>query len=208
MTLQELLKNYIQEDTSITKLLEEMKTNKIFTANEENLDTRYAKLKGDFDALTKKSKEDTNLIDELRKSSKDNEDMQAKFTERDNRVAQLEAENKQLRLDAALKVELLSGKAKATDIDYLMYKIKQEKKELALDENGKIKGFDVKDIKTAYPNNFEVETKKEVDVNNLPNIKDKDVSVTKEQFEKMSYNDKNKLYREDPDTYKALRDSE
>ena len=207
MDLKELLKNYLEED-NITKLLGEMKTNKIFTASEENLDTRYAKLKGDFDALNKKSGEDTKLIEDLKKSSKDNEDMQAKFTEYDNKVAQLEAENKQLKIDSAIKVELLSGKAKATDIDYLMYKIKQENKELDLDENGKIKGFDVKDIKTAYPGNFEKETKKEVDVNNLPNIKDKDVSVTKEQFDKMSYNDKNKLFREDPDTYKALRDSE
>ena len=207
MTLQELLKNYLEED-NITKLLGEMKTNKIFTASEENLDTRYAKLKGDFDALTKKSGEDTKLIEDLKKSSKDNEDMQAKFTEYDSKVAQLEAENRQLKIDSALKVQLLGGKAKQTDLDYLMYKIKQENKELDLDENGNLKGFDVKDVKTAYPSNFEVETKKEVDVNNLPNIKDKDVSVTKEQFDKMSYNDKNKLFREDPDTYKALRDSE
>ncbi len=207
MTLQELLKNYLEED-NITKLLGEMKTNKIFTASEENLDTRYAKLKGDFDALNKKSGEDTKLIEDLKKSSKDNEDMQAKFTEYDSKVAQLEAENRQLKIDSALKVQLLGGKAKQTDLDYLMYKIKQENKELDLDENGNLKGFDVKDVKTAYPSNFEVETKKEVDVNNLPNIKDKDVSVTKEQFDKMSYNDKNKLFREDPDTYKALRDSE
>lgn len=206
MDLQELLKNYLEED-NVTKLLEEMKNNKIFTAKEENLDVRYGKLKEDFDALTKKSGEDIKLIEDLKKSSKNNEEMQAKFTEYDNTVAQLEAENRQLRIDSALKVELLGGKAKQTDLDYLMYKIKQEYKELDIDKEGKLKGFDVKDIKTAYPGNFEIDSKKEVDINNLPDIKGNDVSVTKEQFDKMSYNDKNKLFNEDPDTYKALQNN-
>lgn len=203
MDFKEFIKSFVGDD-KLEELLKGMKDNKFFLASEENMDTRYSKLKGDFDALTKKSGEDNKLIEDLKKSSKNNEEMQAKFTEYDSKVAQLEAENKQLRIDSALKVALLGGKAKQTDLDYLMYKIKQEHKELDFDDNGELKGFDVKDIKVAYPSNFEVESKKEVDVNNLPSIKDKDVSVTKEQFEKMSYNDKNKLFNEDPDTYKAL----
>ena len=206
--MDELLKELGLDEGVAKQIVEGMAKKRIYTSQNENVDLRFGKLQEDFDALTKKSGEDAKLIEDLKKSSKDNEDMQAKFTEYDSKMAQLEAENKQLKIDSALKVELLGGKAKQTDLDYLMYKIKQENKELDFDENGKLKGFDVKAVKTAYPSNFEVETKKEVDVNNLPNIKDKDVSVTKEQFEKMSYNDKNKLYREDPDTYKALRDSE
>lgn len=203
MNLQELLKNYLEEE-KIKSLLEEMKTNKIFTANEENLDVRYSKLKDDFDALTKKSGEDTKLIEDLKKSNKDNEDMQVKFTEYDTKMAQLEAENKQLKIDSAIKVELLSGKAKQTDLDYLMYKIKQDYKELDLDDNGKIKGFDVKDVKTAFPGNFEVESKKQVDVNNLPNIKDNNGTITKEQFDKMGYSSKVKLKEENPEMYNTL----
>lgn len=206
MNLQELLKNYLEED-KITELLENMKTNKIFTASEENLDTRYSKLKGDFDAKDSELTEANKLIEELRKSSKGNEDLQAKITSYDTEVAQLRAENEQLKIDNAIKVELLGGKAKASDLDYLMFKIKQEHKDLKLDENGKIKGFEVSDIKTAYPGNFEVESKKEVDVNNLPKIDGKETSITKEQFDKMGYMEKNKLFQEDPDTYKTLKNS-
>lgn len=154
---------------------------------------------------TKEHDEATKLIEELKKSSKGNEDLQAKITNYDTEIAQLRAENEQLKIDNAIKVELLSEKAKASDIDYLMFKIKQEHKELKLDENGKIKGFEVNDIKTAYPNNFEVESRKEVDVNNLPKIDEKETSITKEQFDKMSYLEKNKLYQEDLETYKALQ---
>lgn len=156
---------------------------------------------------TKESDEDKKLIADLKKSSKDNEEFQAKFNEHEQTIAQLKAENEQLKIDNAIKVELLGGKAKANDLDYLMFKIKQEYKDLKLDEDGKIKGFEVKDIKTAYPSNFEAESKKEVDVNNLPSIDDKETAITKEQFDKMGYQDRNKLYQEDPDTYKTLQNS-
>lgn len=207
MNLQELLKNYLEGDDKITALLDDMKKNKIFTASEENLDTRYSKLKEDYDLLSNTNNEDKKLIAELKKSSKGNEDMQAKFNEHEQTIAQLKAENEQLKIDNAIKVELLGAKAKASDLDYLMFKIKQEHKDLKLDEDGKIKGFEVADIKTAYPSNFEVESKKEVDVNNLPSIDDKETSITKEQFDKMGYMAKNKLYQEDPETYKSLQNS-
>lgn len=203
MNLQELLKNYLEDD-KITELLEAMKTNKIFTASEENLDTRYSKLKGDFDAKDGELTKANELIEELKKSSKGNEDLQAKITSYDTEVAQLRAENEQLKIDNAIKVELLGGKAKASDLDYLMFKIKQEHKDLKLDENGKIKGFEVNDIKTAYPSNFEVESKKEVDVNNLPNINEEKPSITKEEFNTMGYNSRVKFKEENPEMYKEF----
>lgn len=203
MSLQELLKNYLEDD-KITSLLEEMKNNKIFTASEENLDTRYSKLKGDYEVLTSKSNEDSKLIEQLKEASKGNEDMQRKFTEYEGKIAQLQVENEQLRIDNEIKVELLSNKAKSSDLDYLIFKIKQEHQNLELDENGKLKGIDFKDFKTIYPNNFETENKKSVEVNKLPNINDKETSITKEEFDKMGYQEKNKLFREDPETYKTL----
>lgn len=206
MNLQELLKNYLEDD-KITEFLEAMKTNKIFTASEENLDTRYSKLKGDYDVKDGELTKANELIEELKKSSKGNGDLQAKITNYDTEIAQLKAENEQLKIDNAIKVELLGSQAKASDLDYLMFKIKQDCKDLKLDENGKIIGFEVSDIKTAYPNNFEVESKKEVDVNNLPKVNDKTSPITKEQFDKMGYTEKNKLYQEDPETYKTLKNS-
>lgn len=205
MNLQELIKKHFGDDEAkITAFLDEMKTNKIFTASEENLDTRYSKLKGDFEAKTKEYDESQNLIAELKKASKGNEEMQTKFTEYESKVAELQAENEQLKIENALKVELLGAKAKASDLDYLMFKYKQENNEITLDDNGKIKGFDIEKIKTAYPSNFEVESKKEVDVNNLPNINDKPSTITKEDFNKMGYQEKNKLYMEDKELYTEL----
>lgn len=204
MNLQELLKKYLEED-KVASLLDDMKANKIFTASEENLDTRYQKLKGDFDTLTSKSNEDAKLIEQLKEASKGNEDMQNKFTEYESKVAQLQVENEQLKIDNEIKVELLASNAKAKDLDYLIFKIKQEHQELSLDDNGKIKEINFEDIKSAYPDNFEVESRKEVDVNKLPNINDKEITISKEEFDKMGYQEKNKLQREDPETYKSLK---
>lgn len=168
MNLQELLKKYgIEDEAKINEFLEEMKTNKIYTSNEENLDVRYGKLKEDFDAKSKEHTEATKLIEELKASSKGNEDLQAKITDYEGQVAELQKELEQTKIESALKVALVN--AKVSDVDYIAYKVKEKDSNLTLDENGNIKGINdtLKDIKTAYPNFFEVEKKKEIDVKDL-----------------------------------------
>ena len=154
---------------------------------------------------TKEKDEANKLIADLKKSSQGNEELQGKIGTYENEIAHLKEENMQLKLDNAIKVELLSAKAKGDDLDYLMFKIKQNNDKLSLTENGELKGFDVEEIKTAYPSNFEVETKKVVDVNNLPKIENGDNTITKEQFDKMGYQEKNKLFNENPDVYNELK---
>lgn len=153
---------------------------------------------------TKEKDEANKLIEELKKSNQGNEELQGKIGTYETQLNELRAENEQLKLDNAIKVELLSAKAKGDDLDYLMFKIKQNNEKLSLSENGELKGFDVEEIKTAYPSNFEVETKKVVDVNNLPKIDNSDNTITKEQFEKMGYKERNKLFNENPDVYNEL----
>lgn len=168
MSLQELLKKYgIEDEAKINEFLEEMKKNKIYTSNEENLDVRYGKLKEDYDAKTKEHTEATKLIEELKASSKGNEDLQAKITGYEGQVAELQKELEQTKIESALKVALVN--AKVSDVDYIAYKVKEKDKNLTLDEDGKIKGIDdtLKDIKTAYPDFFEKEKKKEIDVKDL-----------------------------------------
>lgn len=154
--------------------------------------------------VTKERDEVTTLIDDLKKSNQGNEELQNKIGTYENQLNELKAENEQLKLDNAIKVELLSAKAKGDDLDYLMFKIKQNNDKLSLTDDGKLKGFDVEEIKTAYPSNFEVETKKVVDVNNLPKIENNDVGVTKEQFDKMGYSQRVKLREENPEMYNTL----
>lgn len=168
MNLQELLKKYgIEDEAKINEFLEEMKTNKIYTSNEENLDVRYGKLKEDYDAKSKEHTEATKLIEELKASSKGNEDLQAKITGYEGQVAELQKELEQTKIESALKVALVN--AKVSDVDYIAYKVKEKDSNLTLDENGNIKGINdtLKDIKTAYPNFFETEKKKEIDVKDL-----------------------------------------
>ena len=200
MTLAELLKAKGIEDETIKAIQEEMKANKIFTASEENLDVRYGKLKTDHDGKLAELTEAQNLIAELKKSNKGNEDLQGKITAYETQVAQLQAELEQTKLDSAIKVELLSSKA--LDVDYLTFKLK-EKGELALDENGKIKGWDDKlaALKTQFPTQFEGDGKKNIIENKLPDHDDKSGSVTKEAFAKMGYQDRLKLFNENPEAY-------
>jgi hypothetical protein len=203
MKLAELLKAKGIDDAVITEVMDEMKANKIFTASEENLDIRYGKLKTDHDGKLAELAEAQNLIAELKKSNKGNEGLQQRITDYEGQVAKLQAELEQTKLDAAIKVELLSSKA--LDVDYMTFKLK-EKGELALDENGKIKGWDDKiaALKTQFPTQFEGAGKKNILENKL-NVDDNNSdSVTKEAFAKMGYQDRLKLYNENPDAYAEL----
>lgn len=167
MTLQELLKKHgIEDEAKINEFLEDMKTNKIYTSNEENLDVRYGKLKDDFDAKSKEHAEAAKLIEELKKSNAGNEDNLNKIKEYESQVATLQKELENTKIESALKVALAN--AKVTDVDYVAFKVK-EKGELKLDDKGNLKGIDdtLKDIKTAYPTFFETEKKKEIDVKEL-----------------------------------------
>lgn len=204
MTLQEILKSQGLSEEQIQKIVGEMKQNKIFTASEENLDIRYGKLKTDFDSLTKQHGESTALIEQMKKDNAGNEAMQGKIAEYEGKVATLEKELQQTKIDSALKVALLE--AKVLDVDYLTFKIK-EKGEVKLDENGKVKGIDetIASLKTQFPSQFSTETKKKIDENKLPGGEpDNKHGVTKEQFDKMGYQERLRLFNENPDAYKEF----
>lgn len=106
-------------------------------------------------------------IDDFKKASKGNEDLQGKITSYEKQVADLQAELKASKIESAIKLGLLE--AKTSDVDYMMFKLK-EKGELELDENGRIKGLDDKiaSLKTQYPNHFESNKEKKIDPNKLP----------------------------------------
>ena len=62
MGLQELLKEIGLSDEQVKAIMDGMRENKIFTASEENLDTRYGKLKTDHEGVTQRL-EEANLND-------------------------------------------------------------------------------------------------------------------------------------------------
>lgn len=202
MTLQEILKSQGLSDEQIEKVTGEMKQNKIYLADEENLGIRYKKLKDDHDSLTSQHSEATKLIEELKKGSKGNEQLQSKITAYESQVADLEAQLEQTKTESAIKVALLG--AKAIDVDYLTFKLK-EKGEIKLDDQGNIKGIDdmLAGLKTQYPNQFETTTQKKIEEHKLP-TNDDETKISKEEFNKMGYQERLKIYNENPDLYKEL----
>lgn len=155
MTLQEILKAQGLTDEQVEKTIGEMKQNKIFTASEENLDTRYSKLKTDHDTLSNQHKEAQTLIEQLKKGTGDNEALQGKIKDYEGRNAELEAENKRLKAEYALKTALLKADAKPDDLDYLVYKAR-EKGELKINDDGTLSNQDdlVSGLKTQCPSQF------------------------------------------------------
>jgi hypothetical protein len=205
MTIIELLqKIFNATDEQANSFVDEMKANKIFTASEENMDIRHGKLKTQHESTTKQLEEAQALIETLKKSTKGQEDAQQKITAYEAREKELLAELEQTKLESAIKVELLA--AKAMDVDYLAFKLK-EKGELALDEQGKIKGWDDKlaGLKTQFPTQFEAEGKKNIIENRLPQEGEPGGrTVTKEEFNKMGYNGRVALKQENPELYNQM----
>lgn len=213
MTIDEILKAKGISDETIAAVLEEMKTNKIFTASEENLDIRYGKLKTQHDSVAKQLAEANGTIEELKKSNKGNDDLQQKVTAYEQRMTQLQAELEETKIDAAAKVGLLA--AKAVDTDYLLFKLKEQAKKdgkaLELDEAGEIKGWadKLESLKTQAPKMFESGTDGEggYQVFKPDGLKKGDGgenTPTKERFKAMSYEERLALKQKNETLYKQL----
>lgn len=151
------------------------------------------------------------LIEELKKATKADEGLQQKIIDYEAKNQKLQAELQETKIKSAVKVALLSEKA--VDVDYLTYKLNEKLKEkgeaLELDENDNIKGWNnqLEGLKTQFPNMFGSgdggNGYKPLDPNKLPN-NNYDKTVTKEQFAKMTYEERVKLKQANEERYKQL----
>lgn len=166
---------------------------------------KYDALQAQLDGKTTELAAANELIAELKKGTKGSEDLQGKITGYETQVAQLQAELEKTRLENAIQLALRD--AKAVDPDYLAYKLHEKYKagELTLDENGKVNGIDDKlaGLKIQFPAQFESAGGKKIIENKLPEEQGGD-AVTKEDFSKMSYQERLKLFNENPETYAEL----
>jgi hypothetical protein len=205
MTLQEILKAKGMSDEDIETIMGEMKQNKIFTTSHENMDVRYPKLKADHESLTAQYGESAKLIEQFKAGTKDNEVLQGRITSYEAQIAQLNEQLAQTQLEAAIKVALLG--AKATDVDYLTFRLK-EKGDIALDEQGNIKGIDDKlaGLKTQFPAFFEsAESQKQIEVQKLPNPNsDPNGGMTRAEFLRKPYAERVAFANENPEAYKSI----
>ncbi|HGS9497999.1 TPA: hypothetical protein ACMVA2_004033, partial [Clostridioides difficile] len=83
--MEELLKKLGYQDTDIKNIIEGMKKDKIYTSKEENIDERYNKLKEQKIALEEQIKGANDTISDLKKNSKNSEDIEAKVKEWENK---------------------------------------------------------------------------------------------------------------------------
>lgn len=155
------------------------------------------------------------LIDDLKKASKGNEDMQDKFTQYEQKNAQIQAELQETKIKSAIKVALLSEKA--VDVDYLTYKLNEKVKEkgesLELDENDNIKGWSdkISGLKTQFPTMFESVSDNNdgyqvLNPNKLPNGETTG-TLTKEELLKKPYAERARIAQENPEVYAAAMNS-
>ena len=80
MTLEEILKAQRLTDEQIAAIINSMKENKIYTTKEENIDTRYSKLKVERDDLKGKLDTADKTIKDLKVANKGNDTLQALLT--------------------------------------------------------------------------------------------------------------------------------
>ena len=207
MNFTEILKAQNLTDEQIVKISAEMKSNKIYLASEENLDVRYNKLKLESEQANQELTKSQALITELQKGNKGNEELQAKVKGYEDEIASLKKANETQRVESALDRVLLE--ANVQDVDYVKYKIKEKGTELKLDEQGNLTGIkDMLDaLKVQLPNQFLNSTQqiKEFKLPNNENPNDKGIS--KEQFNKMSYQERLKLFNENKEAFQELTKS-
>lgn len=167
----EFLKEILGEEL-YSQLVEKINAHNGNEANKDkqvkigNLGTGEYVGKGKYEALQElvngketELKSANDLIAELKKGTKGNEELQKKIGDYDVQVAQLQEQLKETKIKSAIKVALLSEKA--VDVDYLTFKLNEKLKEkgetLELDENDNIKGWEerLSGLKTQFPTMFE-----------------------------------------------------
>lgn len=207
MNFTEILKAQNLTDEQIVKISAEMKSNKIYLASEENLDVRYNKLKLESEQANQELAKSQALITELQKGNKGNEELQAKVKGYEAEIANLKKANEKQRVESALDRVLLE--ANVQDVDYVKFKIKEKGTELKLDEQGNLTG--VKDmldaLKVQLPNQFSNTTQQIKEFKLPTNDNPNDKGVTKEQYDKMSYKDRLKLFNENKEAFQELTKS-
>ena len=204
MNLKEIMLANGIEEAVISKIASEMKANKIYTASEENLDIRYGKLKNEHTALTQQA---TDLQSQIAQFEQLKAQLTSQAEEANKKIAEMQSENAKIRADYALERALME--AKVQDVDYMKFKIKEKHPDgFKLDENGKIESINtvIDDLKVQFPNQF-IKTEKKIEEKKLEKSDNDNGGVSSEQFSKMNYHERAKLFKENPEQYAELNKS-
>ncbi len=201
MNLLDILKANGIDDATVEKIAGDMKTNKVFTAGEENLDIRYGKLKNEHTALQQNVTDLQSQIAQFEQLKVQNITL---MEEANKKVEQLQSENERIRTDYAIERALIE--AKVQDVDYMKYKLKEKYPDgFRLDDNGKIESINnvLDDLKVQFPTQF-TKTEKKIEEKKLEKSDENNGGISSEQFTKMNYHERAKLFKENPEQYAEL----
>ena len=201
MNLKEIMLANGIDNAVIDKIASEMKANKIYTASEENLDIRYGKLKNEHTALTQQA---TDLQSQIAQFEQLKAQLTSQAEEANKKIAEMQSENAKIKADYALERALME--AKVQDVDYMKFKLKEKHPDgFKLDENGKIESINtvIDDLKVQFPNQF-AKTEKKIEEKKLEKSDNDNGGISSEQFSKMNYHERAKLFKENPEQYAEL----
>ena len=204
MNLTKILKANGVDDEVIGKITADMKTNKVFTAGEDNLDIRYGKLKNEHAQAQQSIADLQSQIAQFEQLKTQNASV---IEEANKKLAELQAENERIKTDNALERALIE--AKVQDVDYMKFKIKEKHPDgFKLDKNGKIESINtvIDDLKVQFPNQF-AKTEKKIEEKKLEKSDNDNGGISGEQFSKMNYHERAKLFKENPEQYAELNKS-
>ena len=171
MQFNEILAAQNLNEEQIKDITAAMKENKHYLADEEKLSIRYNNLKEANQAQDNEFQKAQELIKQLQDSAKGNEEIQNKIKEYEAQIEQLQADAAKAKLDYAIKAGLLERNINPDSMDFLLFKINQNNKELKLGEDDKLEGIDFDELKTKYASHFKAEDSnagKKLDPNGLP----------------------------------------
>lgn len=156
MNFKEYLLSVGLTEEQATKVEQGMPAQKLYLASEENLDTRYTKLKEQKEQLENDLATANKLVGDLKKTNKDAEELQQKITDYETKVQQLETERAEERKTYAIKEAL--QKEGVSDVEYMMFKLG----ELEVDKDGNVVDLEnkVKALKETNPTFFVPETER------------------------------------------------
>ena len=199
MKLEELLEKELYEqvkaaiDAANAKEPDKLKHIRYADLSEGNYISKekYSALETNNGSITEQLKTAQELIEELKKNTGGDENLQGKITEYETTIGTLQKQLELEKLDSAVKIALLE--ADCRDVDYITFKLK-EKGELSLDEAGKVKGMEDKlaALKTQFPDQFTSSNTKRVEENRLPGSDEKRTAEPKDLAEALKMEFENK----------------
>ena len=206
-----LIKQGLTEEQA-NGIVKGMGTEKLYISENENIDERYSKLKAKKEDLEGQIKTANTTIADLKKTHTDNETLQQTIKDHEATIKtqkdEFEAKIRNMTLDTAINNWLANNKAKHSEL--LADRFDRDK--LVIKESGEVEGLEEQGngLKEAFKDLFTVE--KVLEGKQPPNPPAGGTGgpgqITREQFNKMGYMERNQLYNENPALYQQLRSEE